>query len=305
MRPGCGEGQRQLLLALLEAVRSPVGGDVVVRAGRDSARVHVTGGRIAWANVSTLRTTFSERLTRRGLIGLEDLRDVLAHCRQTGENFAETAIAWGLVTEPMMRAQLRDHVVSSLAEAFRLPGLQCVFSPIRRTYAGRLLFPLEEVLDGITSLDEDPPELLCRRRPGEAAADFLDRVDLERALGDPETPPGPSIDVQVLAGLSGLLAASVTNGRGEAGVLGSFGGRQASDATPYLDVILATANHATAITGLGNVVGLWLCSPEGNAVVQEFSEGGGLVRCIFAPGTNAALLRLKLERLLTEQDSAA
>lgn len=300
---GAIEGQRQLLLALVEAVKSPIGGEVIIRSGRESGRVHVTGGRIAWANVSTVRTTFSERLTRHGLITMEDLRDVLSECRKTGSNFAETAIAWGLVTTEVLHIELFEHMIACLLEAFRLPRLQCSFSPIARTYSGTLLFSLEEVLDGVAGRG-GIPELVARRCPGESSDGHLDRLDLECALERLGPASKLPLDLRVLTRLEGLLAASVTDRRGRAGFVGGIGDTPAQAVTPSLDRVLAAANYAASISGFGNVVGLSIHSSSATAVVQEFSEGDGLARCIFGPGSTAPLIRLQLEKILATLDES-
>ncbi len=298
---GASEGQRQLLLALLEAVESPTGGEVIVRGGRESGRIRVSSGRIAWANVSTVPETFGARLARRGLMAPSDVAEVVEECRKTGANFAELAVRWGLVSAETMRAEFLDQTATSLAHAFRLPGLQCIFAPIQRSYGGTLLLPLEELLDEMAARGIAPPPLLSERRPGEGLPDLLDRIATPGS-GARRAPGGGSLDLDALRSLKGLLAASVTSRQGGVSFLGGVGGLAAQDATPPLERVFAAANQASAQAGLGSVLGLWISSPGGTAVVQEFSGGEGLVRCIFGPGTNAPLVRIRMESILSALD---
>ena len=299
------QGHRQLLLALLEGLGSDTGGEVIVRSGRESGRIHVTGGKIAWVSVSTVRETFSETLTKRGLVGGSDLRAVLEDCRKTGANFAELIVGWGLVSADVMREEFFRHTVNCLLETFRLPDVQSIFAPIKRSYRGSLLFTIEELLDAIVVAAPAFSPLLSQRWPQEPVHDFLERVELGMLGTENEGSQPPPFDLNVLGNLSGLLAVSVTNGEGRVGSRGSFEGISAEVVTPRLDLILAAANHATARSGLGNVVGLWIGASEGMAVVQEFSGGAGLVRCIFERNSKPALVRIQLEKILSTQDAMA
>lgn len=133
------------LRVLREAAHAGLGGELVVRAPEGSARVYLVGGRVAWAHVGGAQAGLIAVLRARGLVQRSDLEAVLEECRQTGENFCEVLVAWGLVERAALNELKRSDFSDVLARiaAFRTPT--ALFVPQALTFRGAITYSLEEL----------------------------------------------------------------------------------------------------------------------------------------------------------------
>lgn len=134
------------LAALRESIASDAGGEIVARWQAQSGRVFVTGGRVAWITSSSLPKTLREHLAESTLLKDDELKEVVAECKRSGSNFAETIVAWELIDAPTLRGKLLEHLAANLLDLFAWPSLETLFVPIRRTHSGTFTFSVNEIL---------------------------------------------------------------------------------------------------------------------------------------------------------------
>jgi hypothetical protein len=147
-------GHLSLLTTLREALRSEVGGEVVVKYEMHTARIYVLKGHVVWATASTIPRTLGRQLIDSKLLSEADLSAVVAECKRTGANFAETVVGWGLLDMESIRGVLLKHVAEGLLQPFSWPSLVTMFVPSNRPYAGSLTFDIGEALRAAAGLDK-------------------------------------------------------------------------------------------------------------------------------------------------------
>lgn len=175
-----------ILREFREAIVRGKGGEVVLRSGEHTGRVFFAEGRIAWVVASTVQKTFFSHLTENTDLGRDDLREVFASCKESGANFGETIVEWGLLDEAALRAHLLAHVSDCLLEILSWPDLNSMFVPEDRPYKGSLTFDLEEVLEA--TLRRDPEGRLPF--DGASAADLVEAAETQP--GPEAEPPSPA-----------------------------------------------------------------------------------------------------------------
>lgn len=145
-RPTPGRKTRaDVVQALLDACVEG-NGELVIRDGRVTARVFVHEHRIAWAHM-TDGPAFFELLADDVGVAADVMREVLAECRTTGNSLSDTMVRWGLVDRAKLREGTKLWTKRKLQAICRLNNPQMLFLPMRRRYAGDLLFTLDELLD--------------------------------------------------------------------------------------------------------------------------------------------------------------
>ncbi len=147
-------GHLSLLTTLREALRSEVGGEVVAKYEMHTARIYVLKGHVVWATASTVPRTLGRQLIDSKLLSETDLSAVVAECKRTGANFAETVVSWGLLDMESIRKVLLKHVAEGLLQPFSWPSLVTMFVPSNRPYAGSLTFDIAEALRAAAELDK-------------------------------------------------------------------------------------------------------------------------------------------------------
>lgn len=132
--------------ALAEALSSPEGGEVVLRSGGIVASIHVQGGHIVWAHLSSVPATIEE-VARGAAVSLEP--DVIAavkqECRATGAHFMEVLVSWGLIAEDRAREAVRSFVNERVKLILDLPSAVALFLPKVRSQSARLRFRASEI----------------------------------------------------------------------------------------------------------------------------------------------------------------
>ncbi|NVJ07234.1 hypothetical protein HUW63_18550 [Myxococcus sp. AM001] len=132
---------------LHEALESKLGGEVVVRSTSVSGRIFVVARKVAWAVLNGPGAlNFSSVLIRERVVSREDVEQVVAECRQSGGNFCETLVTWGLVPRDTMRDLLRRHMSEQLEALLSLTDAQAMFVPQPRTYSSQLTYGLDELI---------------------------------------------------------------------------------------------------------------------------------------------------------------
>ncbi|MBI5545953.1 MAG: hypothetical protein HY901_18845 [Deltaproteobacteria bacterium] len=149
-----GALRERFLLAIVEALGFSMTGEVVFRSGDHSGRVFAHKGKIAWVTCSRVPSTLSERLVEQG-IPRGDLSQIFQECQNTGRNFAETIVEWGLLERDKLRGVLLGQVAECMLELLLNPPSLVMAAPSVRTYRGTLVFDLDEVLKETAKLDTD------------------------------------------------------------------------------------------------------------------------------------------------------
>jgi hypothetical protein len=149
--------QRKLLIpsvraALEEGLAHPVGGEVVVRSGDAIGRIYLYKGAIAWVNCTQLQVGVRDTLLANTDILSEELNAALQESQQLRQHFAETLLAWGLISRERLWECLLIHNARHLGAIAQLRHEpQSLFVPLVRTYSAGLIFKLEEMLGWIES----------------------------------------------------------------------------------------------------------------------------------------------------------
>jgi CheY-like chemotaxis protein len=130
--------------ALREAASSP-GGEVVVRQGDVVGRIFVHEGRIAWAHVSTETSSLTDVLEEQNAVSEDDIQAVITECRQSGRNFGEVLVAWGLIDRERLRSSMRTWIAKKMRVIAHLRQPAVMFAPQPRTYSSDLTFAVDEV----------------------------------------------------------------------------------------------------------------------------------------------------------------
>ncbi|WIG99456.1 hypothetical protein KGD87_30740 [Myxococcus sp. SDU36] len=142
---------------LHEALESKLGGEVVVRSTSVSGRIFVVARKVAWAVLNGPGAlNFSSVLIRERVVSREDVEQVVAECRQSGGNFCETLVTWGLVPRDTMRDLLRRHMSEQLEALLSLTDAQAMFVPQPRTYSSQLTYGLDELIPPVAKPPTHP-----------------------------------------------------------------------------------------------------------------------------------------------------
>jgi CheY-like chemotaxis protein len=150
-------GRTELVQACVEAARTGGGGEVLARSSERIGRVFFSDGRVAWAVASTLPSSFTSTLERMTSLDREALRRALSQCRDGAESVIDRLVGEGLVGEEVMRDVLLHMIVECVGEIASWEGLQVMFVPFERSYAGSIAFGLDEVLPRVSGPARSPP----------------------------------------------------------------------------------------------------------------------------------------------------
>jgi len=311
-----------LLAALAETATPGANGEVVARSASGTGRVFVADGRIAWAVTSSSPRTFGRQLVQAGLVQEADLTAVFAECKASGSNFAETLVAWGLISEQRLRDELLTNVAGALLEILGWQGCVAMFVPSRRVYSGKLTFEPAEVFRCAARLDKTqrlPVHHLLPhfegRAPEEAFASMLERIrkstspDEIPTTGRARVPPATDQLVGAEGALRRLRDVDAFQAAGMFDASGTLLRCEAIDGAPSSDHI-ATAcagflSRAQRLVAIGWPV-------EGELILQ--AERGTLLlrRCdlpqsrqlgvflLLSEAGRLHLARLQLDRVLPE-----
>ncbi len=132
--------------ALLEAVSSATGGELIVRSGEVVGRVYVCCGRVAWAYLSSERMALQDRLREEAGLGAGVFEAVVADCKASGANFCEELVRRGHIERDRLRELMRKHIGERLRSVLALPNAMALFAPQARGYSSDLTFAVGELI---------------------------------------------------------------------------------------------------------------------------------------------------------------
>lgn len=173
---------REVLSAIEDACDQQASGEVVVRSQEVVGRVYIHRGRLAWAHCTSRNMSLAEFLITEWGADADDVRFAFTHCRQSGGNFAETLIEFGMLERDEMRSVLECHIRAHLEAVRELPQPDVLFLPQSRVYNSDLLFDLDEVVSDERPASEVIIEALRKKRAngrttsGKIRADIAERV---------------------------------------------------------------------------------------------------------------------------------
>ena len=162
-RPAAGRGEvaaprparGSVMDVLDEAIASRLGGEVLVRSGDDVGRLYVFQGRVAWAQVTTVKGVLTDRLSQDSGLPRAALRRLMRDWKRTGGNFGEMLVEKRLISAECFREILRAHVGERVKGILRLPDPVAMFAPQPRGYSKKFTFTLRELLEA--GLEATPP----------------------------------------------------------------------------------------------------------------------------------------------------
>jgi CheY-like chemotaxis protein len=132
--------------ALDEALESLVGGDVVVRSGDAVGHIHVQGGGVVWANLSSTPATI-EAVVRHA--GVELDAEVVAAAKQeslaTRAHFMDVLVAWGFIDLQRAKEAVRSFVNERVQLVLDLPDASALFLPGARQHTQHLRVSADEI----------------------------------------------------------------------------------------------------------------------------------------------------------------
>jgi CheY-like chemotaxis protein len=220
-------------------------GEVCARSGATVARIHVQGGHIVWANVSSVPATMEDVAARGGVSLDADLvAAVKEECRAAGAHFMDVLVQWGVIEQDRAREAVRSFVTDQVQRILELPDAMALFLPRSRPQAHneRLRFRASEIPSlrppnvsstGTFLVEPPPPE--SRRAPALSLFALSDIVEaamrtegaigaavLERGTGACLHHAGAELDTQIAWSQVSALAAL---GPGAEEVLASAGER--------------------------------------------------------------------------------
>jgi len=134
----------ELLRTVLAAGR---GGEMVVRSGRELARVHVEPGKVAWVRRAHHPVQLNDILTlARVTVADDTVHDIVQESRASRRHFAEVLVEWGIVDHDLARECLRSHLVRELTAIFAWPSATSAFVEDSRQSSGVFTFTPGEIL---------------------------------------------------------------------------------------------------------------------------------------------------------------
>lgn len=134
--------------ALREALADRRSGEIVLRCGDHTGRIHVVGGEIAWAQHSSQRLPLGAILKLGGVqIDPDTVQEVLEECKRERLHFIEVLEAWGLATREQSREGVRWFLVEQLRQMLAVQGATVLFLPSLLRVTPALTFALEELVE--------------------------------------------------------------------------------------------------------------------------------------------------------------
>ncbi len=123
-------------------------GEVCVRSGDTVARIHVQGGHIVWANLSSAPATIEDVAAHGGVsLDADLIAAVKQECRSTGAHFMDVLVTWGVIEQEHARETVRSFVSERVKLIQELPNAKALFLPSARPQASteRIRFRASEI----------------------------------------------------------------------------------------------------------------------------------------------------------------
>lgn len=209
------------------------GGEVVARAGDAVGRVHVAGGQVVWAHLSTEPGSLQDVIADLIPLSREDALSVIEEARVSGRSFGEVLVEWNFVEADRLRGCLRAWIAKKITAILSLEGVSTFFVPAKRKVSPSTLgFDWAEVSSVVLGPDAEPLPIGRRAISGigivvpppdavvVAAVEQFDKVDgilsaavIDRGLGRTLFAKGEPLDEGLyLALLHALSLAELSEG---------------------------------------------------------------------------------------------
>jgi DNA-binding response OmpR family regulator len=135
-----------IVLQALRSAQAEGDGELVVRDGVTTARVHFHRGAVAWAHLSDDRNALFEILASEPTVEPEIARAIVEECRRSGARLSDTLVRWGLTDRADLRNSVQVWIRKKIDAIVSFEHPEALFLPQRRPYAEDMLFDLEELL---------------------------------------------------------------------------------------------------------------------------------------------------------------
>lgn len=247
------------------------GGEIIVKNGKDSARVHLVNGEIAWIMVTTMKENLSSELVEKAGLDRSDLQRVFDECKIEGKNFGETVIEWGLISRGDFRQILLRHTSNALAEMLLWEDSQMIFVNSKQKYNSTLTFKPEEVFAEIDSVYHR------RKESKKTANQTLNIPEMRELLETFE-----EIDKFVSAGIFLPNGEVITNISKESADF--------AETCVVVNDMFLSAQMAVNILGFGYCHSVQVTAPEAEILIYDLSD-------VSKGGTPARMI------VITEQES--
>jgi CheY-like chemotaxis protein len=128
---------RKVAAVIRMALDHPDGGEVIIRAGDDVARVFVVSGSVAWVQDPRDTRPFLETLHDLAPnISREEFVAVLEESRQTKKHFGAILVAWDLMTREAFDSGMAKAIKSRLDAVLAWPESSAFFAPGQQAFSG-------------------------------------------------------------------------------------------------------------------------------------------------------------------------
>lgn len=135
-----------VLLALREAIRNGISGELVVRSEQKTGRLFITAGEVGWVYANTTQQTLASLIASRVSIPMDELLQVVEESRRTRQSFGRTLMARGLIDEPALRRYLFDHTALGLSHILSWDAPEIVLVPAKNPPRPGIRFALDDLL---------------------------------------------------------------------------------------------------------------------------------------------------------------
>jgi CheY-like chemotaxis protein len=265
--------------ALREALASDIGGEVVIRRGKEVGRIYVVGGAIGWAGIPGRSLRLDAILNAIGLqLDAAARAAILEESRKSRMHFAEIAVQWGYLDPPSARECVRVHVAEQLTTLLSWEGAVAMFLPRARAFLSSLRF--------------NPQELISDQSVWREPA----KPDADRRT----TSVRPSHDLRELEPL--LRSAAQIDGTRATVILEGYSGAAAMGSGEQIDVQIAWSLLAT-LKALGSGSHESIAVQGSTAfVARTLPHGDAILIKLDLSATTLGLARVSLQRLLLERE---
>lgn len=131
---------------LRRVLRGASSGEIAVENGKEVARIHVDGGRLAWIHRSHQPVSVRALVEDCGsVIDDETLRRLLEESRSSRRHFGDVLVHWGIVDKQRLREALRRKVRADLGEILAWPHANATFVRGKSTLSSELAFDEDEL----------------------------------------------------------------------------------------------------------------------------------------------------------------
>ncbi|MCK4508245.1 MAG: response regulator [Desulfuromonadales bacterium] len=231
------------------------GGEIIVKSDKDSGRVHLINGEIAWIMATTMKETLYSELIEKAGLDSSDLQRVFDECKLNGKNFGETVIEWGLIPRENFRQILLRHTSNALAEILLWEDSQMIFVNSNRTYNSVLTFKPEEVF---TDMSNASPGKI---KPKKFTSKRMDIAGMRELLESYKT-------------LDKFIAAGIILPTGEIIAEVSINPVSFAKTCEMLNDVFLSSQLTVNIVGFGDCQSVQITAPEAEILIRDLGKGG-------------------------------